>query len=129
MLAINLDKLPSPCDYNSSPDSFGSLLTVPGLLSKTLPSVPIAIGEVPCGQGVLLSSGRLGVLADISVDSFNALCFDRGWREGTRTLGAVVSGVMSCLDPAAFALATALVGSGMLLGGREPWSPINDTLE
>ncbi len=69
------------------------------------------------------------MLADDTVDLFNALCFDRGQREVTRTLGAVVSGVVSCLDPVAFALATALVESGMLLGGHEPWGQINDTLE
>jgi hypothetical protein len=69
------------------------------------------------------------VLADVTVDLFNALHFDRGRREGTRTLGAVVLGVVSCSDPAAFALATALVGSGMFLCGHEPWGPIRDTLE
>jgi hypothetical protein len=57
--------------------------------------VPIANGEVPCGRGILLSSGQVGVLADVSLDLFTALRFDRGQREGTRTLVAVVLGVMS----------------------------------
>jgi hypothetical protein len=57
--------------------------------------VPIANGEVPCGRGVLPSGGQVGVLADVSVDLFTALQFDRGQREGTRTLEAVVPGVLS----------------------------------
>jgi hypothetical protein len=110
VLTINSNKLTSPCDRDSSSNSFGSLFTVLGLLSKTSLSVPIAVGEVPCGQGVMvpiangevpcgrgifLSGGQVGVLADVSVDSFTTLCFDRGWREGTRALEAMVSGILS----------------------------------
>ncbi len=54
MLAVNSDKLPSPCNHNSLSDFFGSLLTVPGFLSEASLSVPIAVGEVPCGQGVMV---------------------------------------------------------------------------
>ncbi len=110
MLAINSDKLPSLCDRDSSSNSLGSLLTVLGLLSKTSLLVPIAVlevpcgqgvmvpianGEVPCGRGVLLSGSRVGVLADVFVDSFTTLCFDRGQREGTRALEAMVPSVVS----------------------------------
>ncbi len=45
--------------------------------------------------GVLLSGGQVGVLADVFVDSFTALCFDRRWREGMRPLEAMVPGVVS----------------------------------
>ncbi len=80
VLAIKSDKLPVPCD--SSSNSLGLLFVVPGLLLEILSLMPPAMGEVPCGQGIFLSGGRVGVLVTVSVDSSNSLHSDSGRREG-----------------------------------------------
>jgi hypothetical protein len=79
VLAIKSDKLPSLCDFSSN--SLGSLFVVPGPFLETSLSLPSAMGEVPCGQGVSLS-GQVGVFAAGSADLFSALHLDSGRREG-----------------------------------------------
>jgi hypothetical protein len=79
VLAIKLDKLPSPCD--SSSNSLGSFFVVPGLFLETSLSLPSTMGKVPCSQGVLLS-GQVGVFVAGSANLFSALHLDSGHKEG-----------------------------------------------
>jgi hypothetical protein len=62
----------------------------------------------------IISAVKYFELAAKSVDLFNALSLDSGQREGTSTLETMLCSVLVLFALAAFPLATALVGGGML---------------
>jgi hypothetical protein len=112
VLAIRSARLPLPCDSPS--DSLGSLFAVLGLFSDASLYVPTTIGEVPCGHGVLLSGGLVGVLVAGSTGSGRALRLESGWSDGTSVFVDAADGGASQSAPGAVAFATVCVGRSIL---------------